>query len=427
MNENYQAVKTENGASVNGAPLTTAITDTVAPGLLRNAIDERIVKIRPMATPIDQLSRCAGARQCGSMKVDYYSVDVKPVSAKVSTALKADAYNEQNGALTIVVKTDNDAIFSPTETVLIPTVYPDGKESSGPLTLYVVSVDTAGVKMMPVGVTEEESGLSCGAIAAGTEIVRMGRAACELDVQTAQFEALPVKRNNYCQIFKMQVEQSTFQKLANKEVGWNFSDQEEVAIIDMRQGMEKNFLFGRKAVLTDPVKGDEVYLTGGIWHQTGKEFKYNPATLDTGVLVELCRMAFTGNGGNSRKILVGGSGLIEALSKISYDKNVDAGGTFVKWGIEFKEIRTNFGSLYVLHSEIFDQCGHSDDGFVLDPDCLTKYCHVPFQTETLNLRSSGQRNTDAIVITEASCLVLRHPDSHVRVVAEKTAAKSAKA
>ena len=39
----------------------------------------------------------------------------------------------------------------------------------------------------------------------------------------------------------MQVEQSTLQKLANKEVGWTFSDQEEVAIIDMRQGMEKNW------------------------------------------------------------------------------------------------------------------------------------------------------------------------------------------
>jgi hypothetical protein len=34
------------------------------------------------------------------------------------------------------------------------------------------------------------------------------------------------------------------------------------------------------------------------------------------------------------------------------------------------------------------------------------------------LRTSGQRNTDAIVITEASCLVLRHPDSHMRVIAK---------
>ena len=85
-------------------------------------------------------------------------------------------------------------------------------------------------------------------------LVRMGRAATELDVQTAQFEALPKNASNLCQIFKMQVEQSTFMKIAGKEIDWTFSDQEEVAIMDMRLGMEKNFLFGHKATITDPVK-----------------------------------------------------------------------------------------------------------------------------------------------------------------------------
>ena len=214
----------------------------------------------------------------------------------------------------------------------------------------------------------------------------------------------------------MQVEQSTFQKLANKEVGWNFSDQEEVAIIDMRQGMEKSFLFGVNTELVDPNSKEDIYLTGGIWHQTDKQFDYNPATLTSSTLVELCRKAFTGNGGSARKILIGGSGLIEALSKIQYDKVVGAGSTFVKWGIEFREIRSNFGTLYVVLSEIFDQCGHADDGFILDPDYMTKYCHVPFHTENLDLRRSGIRNTDAIVVTEASCLVLRHPKAHMKVI-----------
>ena len=36
--------------------------------------------------------------------------------------------------------------------------------------------------------------------------------------------------------------------------------------------------------------------------------------------------------------------------------------------------------------------------------------------ETLDLRRSGVRNTDAVVLTEASCLVLRYPQSHMRVI-----------
>ena len=41
------------------------------------------------------------------------------------------------------------------------------------------------------------------ALPAGTRLVRMGRAATELDVQTAQFAALPQKDSNHCQIFKI--------------------------------------------------------------------------------------------------------------------------------------------------------------------------------------------------------------------------------
>lgn len=40
------------------------------------------------------------------------------------------------------------------------------------------------------------------------------------------------------------------------------------------------------------------------------------------------------------------------------------------------------------------------------------------KAENLDLRSSGQRNTDAVVITEASCLVLRYPESHLRLIGE---------
>ena len=82
------AVAGVTGASrnIDGEPLTTAIVETEAPGLLRSEIDSRIVKIRPMSTPLDQISRYGGARQCRSMKVEYYSVDTKPVTVKLTAA-----------------------------------------------------------------------------------------------------------------------------------------------------------------------------------------------------------------------------------------------------------------------------------------------------------------------------------------------------
>lgn len=395
-----------------------------SPELLRNSIDERIVKVRPMSTPVDQLSRCGRARRAGAMTVEYYSVDTKKTEAKLAEAHPGGAGNKKSDDLyTYILKTTDDSLFEISETILVPSQpgYDRNGKPSGALMLYVVDRPSGGgVEVAPVNARETEvmggKTLQMPSLQVGELLVRMARAATELDVQTAQFAALPQKASNNCQIFKMQVEQSTLAKIADKEVGWTFSDQEEAAIIDMRLGMEKNFLFGSRARLFDSTKNEHIYFTGGIWGQAGREHELLIDALSEGDLVDLCSTAFSLNNGSRRKILIAGTGLVEALSKLQFTRTLSAGDTMVKWGIEFKEIRSNFGSLYLLHSEVFDQCGHRNDGFVLDPDYMTKYVHVPFQAETLDLRRSGQRNTDAVVLTEASCLVLRYPDAHIRVI-----------
>ena len=50
------------GKIVVNEPLTTDIVREGSPSLLRSEVDKRIVKIRPMSTPIDQLSRWNGSR-----------------------------------------------------------------------------------------------------------------------------------------------------------------------------------------------------------------------------------------------------------------------------------------------------------------------------------------------------------------------------
>lgn len=432
MATNEQTPGTAGGTHISNTPLTTENINEAAPGLLRNSIDERIVKIRPMSTPIDQLSRCGNSRRAGAMTVEYYSVDTKQTETKVKINVPGGTGTERSeNIFSHSIKTEADNIFDISETVLVPDIEGfDAKgNKNGPLVLYVVGKSDSGVEMAPVNgnvVTSMGSTkISMPALPVGTRLVRMGRAATELDVQSPQFQALPRKASNNCQIFKMQIEQSTLAKIADKEIGWNFSDQEEAAIIDMRLGMEKNFLFGSAAKLFDPEKNEYVYFTGGIWGQTDRTYSLPVKGLTESMLVSMCRAAFTGNNGSKRKILLAGSALMEAISQLEYTKTIHSGETKVKWGIEFKEFVSNFGTLYVLHSEVFDQCGHENDGFIIDPGYMTKYVHVPFQAEKLDLRKSGQRNTDAVVLTEASCLVLRYPGAHMRIKGTVSSGSSA--
>ena len=418
---------TNGGKHVVGGPLTTDIVRESSNFLL-DEIDQRITKIRPMATPIDQISRLAGAKPSGSMVVDYYSVDTKPTTTSTLseyTEPKEGAAKQSSTQATLQV--ENSEMFSVSETVLVKGI--KGYDETGlnatanaDLMLYVIAKGSSSVTVMAVNGKKIDAIAGCvPTIPAGSTLIRMGRAATELDVQTEQFESLPVKNNNYCQIFKCQIEQSSLEKIANKEINWNFSDQEEAAIYDMRLGMEKNFLFGIKRTMYDPNKHEDVRFTGGIWSQAGKDFQYTPATFTQNTLIQMMREAFTGNAGSKHKLLIGGSELIERINTLETTKVVNAGENVVKWGIDFSEIRSKFGTLYVLMSEVFDECGMASNGMIIDPDYIQKYSHIPFSSEALNLKQAGVRNTDAIVLTEASCLTLRYPNAHMRItVAENT-------
>ncbi|MBQ9822306.1 MAG: hypothetical protein IJM58_09305 [Muribaculaceae bacterium] len=411
----------EDGKHVVDGPLTTDLSREGSPDLLLNEIDQQIVKIRPMSTPIDQISRYAGSKHSGSMVVDYYSVDTKPTKTILTSDIEASEPSAGEESPTLVISTDNNDIFDPTDTILVQGI--PGADSQGQsetkqdLMLYVLSRDSNGVTVMAVNGFTINGVPNCfPEVPSGTALVRMGRAASELDVQSPQFESLPKKSRNLCQIFKMQVEQSTLQRLANKEVGWTMSDQEEAAVYDMRLGMEKSFLFGAARQIWDPVKKEHVFFTGGIWDQAGKEYGLEMSVdLNVGKMVDLMREAFTGNAGSKRKILIGGSGLISRISKLDYTRVITAGQHVSKWGIDFTELRSKFGCLYLLLSEVFDEVGMEENGIIIDPEYIQKYTHIPFSTEQLNLKKSGVRNVDALVMTEASCLVLRYPKAHMRI------------
>lgn len=401
--------------AVSDGPLTTAVTRESAPGLLLNEVERRVVKVRPMATPVDQISRMVPSRHARSMVVDYYTVDTKPSTGKM-TKIELLTGQTYDSLPCYRLTTDNDRIYAPTETLMLADVAlgPDG----APLVVYVIERLDTGLKIVALNKAENPTQAIDTTMVRKTGIVRMGRAAAELDMQTDQFEALPVKSTNNCQIFKAQVEQSAFMSQARKEAGWEFSDQEEVAVMDMRLGMEKSFLFGAKCRLANPGQGDETLFTQGIWHQAAGEFKLNGAQEIThATLTSLMRTAFTGEAaGSNRKVLIAGSGLIEKLSNMDAQRTIGAADKITRWGIDFHEIGSKFGTLYVVHSEVFDTCGREDDGLVLDPEYVTKYIHVPFGVEHLDLKKSGVSNVDALVITEASCLVLRHPKAHIRVI-----------
>ncbi len=405
MSKNITTGIAGNQNIVSGTPLTTQLATEASPTLMGASIDRAVTRVRPMATPLDQISRLGHVRNADALEVDYYSADIRADST--TTVAWGTFSDTDDGMQTSTVKVNDSSLFEPSECVMIECA--DGNNESA----YVSDKDDTSLTL--IGPMSGDTANYTG------KIVRMGRAATQLDVQTPQYSVLPRKRTNFCQIFKMQIEQSIVMKLSHKEIGWDFTDQQEAAVYDMRLGMEKQFLFGHRMKVYDPRKQETVTVTEGIWHQAGKEVELQLDSLKAADMVDVMRTAFTGNSGSRRKVLIAGSGLIAALNKMESTKMLSALDQETVWGIDFNVIQSKFGRLYVVFSEVFDAMGRPDDGIIVDPEYIQKHVFIPFRADRLDLRGSGQRNTEAMVLTEASCLTLRYPNAHTRILGQRSA------
>lgn len=413
-------IATETGGRANGDP-----------EFYTKEIDKKITKIRPMATPIDQISRYAEASHSDSFVVKYYSVGTRPMKCTLKTAVTAQTAGES-----VKIEVDDPSLFTLDDTIRVVGVQGVNKENGTAYTakdlvpdleLCVCGRDPSS--NMPVvyavngKLNAKNQPIWLPDIKAGTTLVRMGKACGELDVQTGRFNNIPTAKEQYCQNFMIQVEQSTFDKIAAKEVDWKFTDLEEDGIYDMRLAQEESYLFGVKNKIEHTSKnGMSTWFTDGIWWQAGKDIEVGTydttsktAIISDDDLVDISKDLFVGTGiGNKTKILLCGSDMLAAFSKIKSEK-FRLKDTVEAWNLKFKSWETDFGEILTIHHELFDLNGMSDYGFALDPTYLCKKTHLNWTRNVLDLQKAGIRKTDAVVLQEVACLYLRYPKAHARL------------
>lgn len=407
-----------------GATVTTGIevTEDSDPDFYAKAVDKRITRMRPMRTPIDQITRSAESiNRVNSMIVQYYAVATRPIKATLTAQVAAMS----GSSVTLPVSDPN--MFSETDTIRVHGVKgykEDGAtQDTKDLMLYVVGKNDDGFpNVIAVNGLKSTNGNSkTPQLAEGAVLIRMGRAASEIDVETGNFYNLPTPSEQYCQKFMMQVEQSTAHKMWDKKIDWNFSDIEEDGIYDMRLGMENSFLFGIKGKGKDPRKsGADVYFTGGIYWMAGKKMGLGTvadgvATITDDEMVDFLKDLFTGNdSGNGQKIGFAGSDALAALAKMKSER-FKVVKEFEKWGLKFTSFDSNFGKLLVMHHELMDKNEKSDEIFIVDPEYLRKKYFETWSRKEYDMAKLAKRDTQAVVMKEASCCYLTYPNAHAIV------------
>lgn len=398
-------------------------------------LDKKVMKIRPMSTPLEQITRGKGGRHINSMVTKYYSVGTRPVS----TTLKDQVEKQESGDRTTIKVTDGN-LFTEDDTIRVVGVKAITKEDGtayGPgeivpdLVLKVIGIDekTGDISVYAVNGEKDENNrpIRLPQILADTRLLRMGKACSEFDAQTGMFNNLPTAEEQYCQNFMLQVEQSTFEKMWANEPGWTFSDMEEEAVYDFKLTRELTSLFGVKNKIQHSSKKNQItYFTKGIWWMAGKDITLGrwvadeeaeggkKLVIDENELVDFSKDLFIGVASTKRKVLFAGSDMVAAISKIKSER-FRAKETVSIWDLTFVSFKTDFGEVLLIHHELFDQAGMSDCGFAIEDGYLEKRIFIAFERSAKDLKAAGIRNSDAVVLQEVSCLVLKNAKAHARV------------
>ncbi len=410
------------GGAVVGEPVTVEGVKETSPDLDDNYVSQKVTEIKPESTPIDTIMRNVGSPvKINSFETEFYSVSHKLGKDVLTAAVKA----VNSGSPIVEIPVGNVENWSKDDTILVHRVKgydKDGNPVPDDLVLLVVGRIPGASKLQCQAVNGKKDPNNpkwtlCPDIPSGTELTRMGNAKNEIDAQTEAFALLPSKDSNYCQIFMAQVEESVYQAMHKQEIKWGYADYSRQNIYEMKKRMELSFLFGHKAKVYDALERDEKYLTGGIVRYIPKRIQYGVSATDLTVkqdnFIDYTKEIFTGNSGSDTRILVAGSELLAQFAKVdTIRKQLEAKNTEVVFGIKFNVIETNFGRLLVRHHELLNQAGWGKKGLVLDVNNLEKQAFLPMTTRGLDLQKSGIRNTTAHIITEASCIITRYPETH---------------
>lgn len=394
------------------------ITREEAVRLILDTIDEKVTKIRPHDVVLDTISRHCPSRNSNNQVVRDYAIDALDITATLSAGVDA-------GSTQVALQTSDNGIFMQDQVIMVPGVpgYKDDFTTVDPnswLQLYVLNKDTSGKPVViPInGVTVGSSKNTIPKLKAGELLVSAGSAGGEMQIQTDNYSAVPTDKEQFLQKFMIQFSMSTLFQQADKEVSWTFSDQEEEAVYHGRRRQNISFWMGKKARIkarNAHMEGvGDIYFTGGIWSQAGKEFDFNGKDVGVKNIVSLMKHCFTGNASSKKKLMICGSSVIEAFEQVTdYTRTIEVGAKSKAHGLEFSNIVSKFGTLLMVHDQTFNDMGMADKFFILDVDFLVKWT-MGWKVNQFDFRGAGISDSDASSIIEICGLVLKNPDAHSR-------------
>lgn len=397
-------------------------------GLVEDEWDQELVTFQPWKHPLLTVIRKVTRKQ----NISNWSVKHPRVGGETLDGFTKKAITAE-GDGTIILNKDNFrgslTSFLKGYTIMVNGVqgYAEGSTASnylsrpdGELMLFILSSDgktvtCAAVNGIPTDDVQTETldSMKCPDIPAETYLCLgapiMSESQLELPPTNYQprYEEFYVQKKGYNILYT-----EDFEKVKRK-TPFKIADIRADAIAKYKLQCERTYLKGthRKFKMrTDDGAIEDAYSTKGILYQLTNLFSYERGNLHLYDLVAMAKLQLTTFSQSNEAYFFGGKDFVEEVLKLKIDdtdKTISFENTKL-FDIDFKGIKTTYGTLNFAWDEGMDACGMSDCAMILDLKGATRYVKISGKDQTNDL-SKGQnaRSATREIHVEADGIALR--------------------
>ena len=392
------------------------------PEVNKASFSKTLTKIFPSKFPLDTITRELPKGKTESDEYKYASVVSRAVGCTLQTKLENPVAAPNLAELTMssvhMLSVDSNLMltnFTATGPDAEATPIDNPKSiSSLPLILHIVEVSRAANKVLvyPINASKVP------ALAAGQFFARIGVAKDQLAAISEDPISLPTFDSNYCQINMATVSEAYFQAIQEKETEFGMADMQESALYDFRMQSEMAMLFGAKRFLIDPKSGKAKYMMDGFVRKVGNTItNENPGAINESFMNNALAQIFDGNNGSEARLMFYGSDFgLSLTNNATFQKQLEAGKTKVKFGITWNEIETNQGIILAKKHDAFKLVGYGNAALVIDPANFRRVEQKPLTVYDLDLEKAGITRTKDRRIDESFTLEVTNPMTHGLII-----------
>ena len=303
----------------------------------------------------------------------------------------------------------------------------------GDLMLFVLSNDgstvvATAVNGIPIDDVQTETfdSMKCPTIPADTYICLGAAALSETEMELPPTNYQPRYERFYTQKKGFNILWSGVFDNQKKKIPFKVEDIKADALWKYNLGCERTYINGaNRKVKKRNVLGqiEDCYFTKGISRQVTNQYCYERGKMKLWDLVALSKLQFTNFSQTNHAYAFCGKDFMEDLLNIEIkdaQKTIDFKDQ-KEFDIDFKRVKTTFGTLDFVYDPGLDACGYKDCCFILDLKGATRYVWSGIQKEQTNDLSKGHDALDAerYMRVEADGLALRGYNSIIVMPADR--------